>query len=57
MIESSIRRMPRPQEVARMTTAELREAFLVPQIYQTGAWSGLFTDLDRLVVAGAMPGT
>ena len=54
--ESNIRRMPRPQEVARMTTEELRESFLVPQIYQPGGFHGLFTDLDRLVVAGAMPG-
>jgi 4-deoxy-L-threo-5-hexosulose-uronate ketol-isomerase len=55
MFESNIRRMPRPQEVARMTTDELRESFLVPTIYQPGAFRGLFTDLDRLVVAGAMP--
>lgn len=55
MFESSIRRMPRQQEVARMTTAEIRESFLVPQIYQMGGFNGLFTDLDRLVVAGAVP--
>lgn len=55
MIENTIRRMPRPQEVARMTTAELRESFLVPEIYQPGGLYGLFTDLDRLVVAGAVP--
>jgi len=39
-----------------MTTEELRAAFLVPQIYQPGRLCGCFTDLDRLVVAGAMPG-
>lgn len=39
-----------------MTTSELRDAFLVPGIYQTGGLGGLFTDLDRLVVAGAAPG-
>jgi 4-deoxy-L-threo-5-hexosulose-uronate ketol-isomerase len=55
MIDSAIRRMPRPQEVTRMTNGEIRDAFLVPQIYQKGAFHGLFTDLDRLVVAGAMP--
>lgn len=38
-----------------MTTAELREAFLVPAIYQSGSLHGLFTDLDRMVVAGAVP--
>jgi 4-deoxy-L-threo-5-hexosulose-uronate ketol-isomerase len=56
MFESTIRRMPRPQEVARMTTDELREAFLAPAIYQPGSFHGMFTDLDRLVVAGAVPG-
>lgn len=55
MFESTIRRMPRPQEVARMTTDELRESFLVPEILEAGGFRGLFTDLDRLVVAGAMP--
>ena len=55
MIEPTIRRMPRPQEVARMTTAELRESFLVPEVLRPGNLHGLFTDLDRLVVAGAMP--
>lgn len=49
--------MPRPQEVARMTTAELRECFLIESIYQTSSLSGTFTDLDRMVVAGAMPTT
>ncbi len=56
MIESHIRRMPRQQEVARMTTGELREAFLATDLYQPGCLNGQFTDLDRLVVAGAVPG-
>lgn len=57
MFESTIRRMPRPQEVARMTTSELRESFLIPAIFQTASLQGLFTDLDRMVIAGAVPGT
>ena len=40
-----------------MTTADLREAFLVPDLYQSNRLCGCFTDLDRLVVAGAMPVT
>lgn len=55
MFESTIRRMPRPQEVSRMTTEEMRDAFLVPEVFKTASFHGLFTDLDRLVVAGAMP--
>ncbi len=57
MFASEIRRMPRPQEVARMTTDELRDAFLVSSIHHTGALHGLFTDLDRMVIAGAVPST
>jgi 4-deoxy-L-threo-5-hexosulose-uronate ketol-isomerase len=56
MFEPAIRRMPRSQEVARMTTCELREAFLIPALLQLGGFHGLFTDLDRMVVAGAVPG-
>lgn len=55
MINDSIRRMPRPLDVARMTTAELRDAFLVPDIYAPGQIKLQFTDLDRLVVGGAIP--
>lgn len=50
-----ILRMPRPQETARMTTAELREAFLLPALFVPGVFHARFTDLDRMVVAGAMP--
>jgi len=55
MFENTIRRMPRAQEVARMTTQELRETFLISSLFQPGHLSGVFTDLDRLVVGGAMP--
>ena len=51
MIEPAIRRLPRPHETAGLTTAELRAAFMLPQIYQPACLHGLFTDLDRLVVA------
>ncbi len=55
MFDSTIHRMPRPQEVARMTTDEIREAFLLQELFQADAFRGVFTDLDRMVVAGAMP--
>lgn len=35
-LTDSIRRMPRPQDVTRMTTAELREAFLITALYAPG---------------------
>jgi len=38
-----------------MTTKELRDTFLVENIFAPGQITGTFTDLDRLVVGGAMP--
>ncbi|HVU27267.1 MAG TPA: 5-dehydro-4-deoxy-D-glucuronate isomerase [Verrucomicrobiae bacterium] len=55
MLENSIRRTPRPQDVARMNTTELRDAFLVSNLFAPDQINGAFTDLDRLVVGGAMP--
>jgi 4-deoxy-L-threo-5-hexosulose-uronate ketol-isomerase len=51
----SIRRMPRPSEVARMTTEELRESFLISKLLAPGALNVQFTDLDRFAVGGAVP--
>jgi len=55
MFEETIRRMPRPEEAARMTSQELRDAFLVEGLCQPGQLSGLFTDMDRLVVGVVVP--
>src|SRR5580692_4735969 len=55
MLESTVRRMPRPPDVARLTTLELREIFLVANLFTEDQISGVFTDLDRLVVGGIMP--
>ena len=53
----TIRRMPRPQAVARMTVDEIREAFLVANLMQVGTLQMQFTDLDRLVLGGIVPTT
>jgi 4-deoxy-L-threo-5-hexosulose-uronate ketol-isomerase len=55
MFENTIRRMPRPQDVAGMTTQELRDTFLITSLFAPGQLIGTFTDLDRLVVGGIMP--
>ncbi len=55
MFQDSIRRVPRPQEVARMTTEEIREAFLVTDLFAPGEIRGIFTDMDRFVVGGVIP--
>jgi len=55
MFGDTIRRMPRPRDVARMTTQELREVFLITGIFSPGQIQAQLTDLDRLVVGGVMP--
>ncbi|MEY2465693.1 MAG: 4-deoxy-L-threo-5-hexosulose-uronate ketol-isomerase [Verrucomicrobiota bacterium] len=55
MLESSIRRMPRPQDVIGMSAQELRDTFLISNLFTPGQINGTFTDLDRLFVGGAMP--
>jgi 4-deoxy-L-threo-5-hexosulose-uronate ketol-isomerase len=46
---------PRPQDVERMNTAELRESFLIRDLHREGELRLRFTDLDRLAVGGAVP--
>jgi 4-deoxy-L-threo-5-hexosulose-uronate ketol-isomerase len=55
MFESSIRRMPRPQDVTGLSTQQLRDTFHIGNLFVPGEITGHFTDLDRLVVGGVMP--
>ena len=55
MFEHTIRRMPRPQDVQRMNTQELRDTFQITNLFVPGELTGTFTDLDRLVAGGVMP--
>jgi len=55
MFENTIRRMPRPQDVQRLNTQELRDTFHIPNLFAPGELRGVFTDLDRLVVGGIVP--
>jgi 4-deoxy-L-threo-5-hexosulose-uronate ketol-isomerase len=55
MFENTIRRTPRPQDVAGMSTQELRDTFHISNLFAPGELRGHFTDLDRLVVGGVMP--
>jgi len=55
MIANTIRRMPRPQDVTGMSTQELRDTFHVEHLFVPGHLNAVFTDLDRLVVGGAVP--
>lgn len=55
MFNDAIRRMPRPQDVVGMSTQEVRDTFLISNLFVPGKLTGTFTDLDRLVVGGVMP--
>jgi 4-deoxy-L-threo-5-hexosulose-uronate ketol-isomerase len=55
MFNDAIRRMPHPRDVVGMSTEEVRETFLISQLFVPGKLTGTFTDLDRLVVGGVMP--
>ncbi len=55
MLENSIRRMPRPQDIIPLSTQQLRDTFHITNLFAPGELRGTFTDLDRLVVGGIMP--
>jgi len=55
MFNDLIRRMPRPREVVGMSTQEVRDTFLISDLFIPGKQTGTFTDLDRLAVGGVMP--
>jgi 4-deoxy-L-threo-5-hexosulose-uronate ketol-isomerase len=50
-----MRYMPGPQQVSRMTTAELRENFLIENLFTPGEITMYAIDLDRVLVGGAVP--
>lgn len=46
---------PGPAETNRLGTDELREAFLIPGLFRPGEVVARYTDLDRMIVGGAVP--
>jgi 4-deoxy-L-threo-5-hexosulose-uronate ketol-isomerase len=52
---SEMKYSPSPQQFKRMTTAELREAFLIEDIFVPGEISLHVLDLDRVILGGATP--
>src|SRR5688572_1766560 len=46
---------PSPQQFKRMTTAELRDAFLIENVFVPAQITLHVLDLDRVIVGGAMP--
>ena len=47
--------LPDAERTKRLTTDELRDHFLVEDLFQDGAVTFRFVDLDRVVLAGAVP--
>lgn len=45
-----------PAQVPGMTTQDLRDAYLVPQVFEPGQIHVVYTHHDRVVLGGAMPG-
>lgn len=50
-----VRYLADPQRFPRMTTKELRETFLVENLFQAGKLEMLYSDTERAVVAGIVP--
>ncbi len=53
--QDTIRRTPRPQDLASMSTQEQRDTFQISGLFAPGELIAHFTDLDRLVVGGVVP--
>jgi 4-deoxy-L-threo-5-hexosulose-uronate ketol-isomerase len=52
-----IQTTPRACDIDGMTTAELRQAFMIEKLFHKDKAAFTFTDLDRMAVAGVEPGT
>ena len=50
-----VRHSVSPSSVETATSAELRESFLVEDLFRPGEVHGVYTHDDRLVVGGAVP--
>ena len=51
----SLHPLPDAERTRRLTTAELRDRFLVQDLFQDGQVTFRFVDLDRVVLGGAVP--
>lgn len=47
---------PSPEEANRLDTDSLRSRFLISDLFKAGQISAHYTDLDRMIVGGVMPG-
>jgi 4-deoxy-L-threo-5-hexosulose-uronate ketol-isomerase len=52
-----VRYAPDPQRFERMNTAEVRQSFLVDDLFVPGELKLVYSDIDRLVIGSALPTT
>jgi 4-deoxy-L-threo-5-hexosulose-uronate ketol-isomerase len=52
----AMRHPPDPATFARMTTAEMRQAFLLEDLFEPGSLRFYYSYVDRAVIGGAVPG-
>jgi 4-deoxy-L-threo-5-hexosulose-uronate ketol-isomerase len=50
-----LRYLPDQETYRRMTTAELRKAFVIDSLFERGEISAVYCDADRAIVGGAVP--
>lgn len=51
-----VRYLPDGESYKRMTTAELRKAFVIENLFVPGTIQALYCDTDRVIVGAALPG-
>jgi 4-deoxy-L-threo-5-hexosulose-uronate ketol-isomerase len=50
-----VRYLPRPAELPRLTTAELRDSFLLAELFAPGEFRLRLTETDRMAIGGVVP--
>ncbi|MDP1677368.1 MAG: 5-dehydro-4-deoxy-D-glucuronate isomerase [Bacteroidota bacterium] len=50
-----IRYSPNPESVRRLTTEELRKAFVIEELFIPGKITMLYSDADRVIIGGCVP--
>lgn len=56
-VDIDIRHAIHPDHAEAMSTEELREAFLVADLFKTGRIKAVYTHYDRMILLGISPGT
>jgi 4-deoxy-L-threo-5-hexosulose-uronate ketol-isomerase len=54
-VNSPVRYLPRPAEFPRLTTAELRDSFLLAELFAPGEFRLTLTETDRMAIGGVVP--